>query len=69
MARRAANWKDYLRLSLVSCPIIRPPRSANFEDMPELKLPKVMLDLAAHIVQTKLVTLTHRSSRIATKTL
>jgi DNA end-binding protein Ku len=35
-----ANWKGYLRLRV-------------FRGHPELKLPKEMLDLAAHIVDTK----------------
>jgi DNA end-binding protein Ku len=39
-----------------------------FEDIPELKLPKEMLDLAAHIVETSPGTSTPPSSRIATKT-
>ena len=57
MAPRA-NWKGYLRLSLVSCPIALYPASSlseqpYFEDIPELKLPKDMLDLASHIVSNQ----------------
>jgi non-homologous end joining protein Ku len=58
MAPRA-YWKGYLKLSLVSCPImLRYPYEVRddkdyFDEIPDEKVPKDMLDLAHHIVEGK----------------
>jgi non-homologous end joining protein Ku len=47
-----AYWKGYLKLSLVSCPVALFPASSEREIADE-KIPKDMLELASHIVETK----------------
>jgi non-homologous end joining protein Ku len=51
-----AYWKGYLKLSLVSCPVALFPASSEREIADE-KIPKDMLELASHIVETREVVL------------